>query len=173
MKRHREPHVHRRRAFSLLETIAALSLAMLVIMPVVSLLHTTSRIRDSIDNDRFRRTMLHGALRQITRRVREAASLRAINANGPNLEVVNRVGQSERWEFDPVHRTVTYQHAGRSGILAERIESFEFTGVSASGAATTVPGEVRSIRCEGHVALRRNRNETHTAHCRVALRDYR
>lgn len=163
----------RRSGFSLLEATMALTLAALLMAPVVGLLQSSREICELADNDRSRTNALHGTLRHLSRRLRSAQSvllLESERGKPSRLQIRGTDGQVIQWTHDARSGQVTFRDPSGAGMLADNIKELRFEGFTAAGQTAAAPHEIHTVRCTAVVDLKRKNSAVRTSHCMVWIR---
>ena len=161
----------RTRGFSLIESICALVVAVSLMMPVVGILRSSVDIWESADSRQGRTAHLYGTLRHVQKHIRESSGIISIGSNnGVVLACRDSAGQACQWSFDIRQRRISYSAGAGTGPVSEHIHEIRCEGFDQNRRATSVPSEIRSVRCTVSVEIGTNTNEIKTSHCWISLR---
>lgn len=163
---------HRREGFSLIETSAALVLAVMLMSPVVGVLHSSIDLRDSSSSRLGRTNALHNTLRHLRRQLKECSAAVILSSQGNRNvgEFLGANGQVYRWEFDKRSGELRFRQGGQAGLLSEGIDSFQIDGFDSNGRSTTVMSDIQVLRCTLTVRLENQADEVRTSHSWINLR---
>ena len=142
----------RRRGFSLLELVVAMTMMAALTAASVVLIRTSQSAWNRHRSDYQRRNAAAATLRHITRQVRQATAVAAISGptdNSGELTIHWFDGSMRVWDHDDSTDKVWYGVSTASELLAENITALTFTGLKADGTTPTVEaGLIHSVRCE-------------------------
>lgn len=162
-----------RHGVSLLESIMAITLAVLLMSPVVAILRTSKTIYSGIQTQETTVDGVYGALRHVARQLRTADRVTAVRNQGQRvtiLQFVARDGQVCSWRHDRRNRQLHFEKAGVSSLLCRNISRFDVEVFDATGGAPINAGSIRSVRCTVESAFSGSSNETRKSTCTVWIR---
>lgn len=164
---------HDKSGFTLLETIMAVSLAALLMSPVVGMLRTCRGLWVQIQDDTAHADSLHATLRHITRNLRTAESVTFVDSStvrAAELQFIDSRGQVCGWKHDVQTGQVVFARDKSLGLLAENIDQLKFSAFDESGRPTQDSRLVKMIQCTAVTTVKRSSNATRTATCTVWIR---
>lgn len=164
-----------RRGVSLLESVMAITLAALLMSPVVAILRTSQAIYGQIQEQHVRTDGVYGTLRHVRSVLRTAQQVTSVRRQGNRLtilEIVAADGQVCRWRHDRRSGRLMFEKAGQSTLLADRISSFDVAALDAVGRPTTSAGTIRSLRCTASTVAAGSDHANRTSTCTVWLRPF-
>jgi len=156
-------------------TIASTMLAVLV-ASVGLTLRTGRAAWEAHHDDAQRIAAANAAVRHIVRRARQATAV--TNISDPSdtsgtLSLLMPSGETYVWDHDGATDELNFGVGAADGLLAEYITSLSFTGYEVDGqTATTVLGDLHSIRCTIGVQLPLESGGDKTVSCRAWLRSW-
>jgi len=127
----------------------AITLAALLMSPVVAILRTSQTLYGQIQEQHERTDGLYGTLRHIRSVLRTAQQVTSVRRQGNRLtilEIVAADGQVCRWRHDRRSGRLLFEKAGESTLLADRISSFDVAALDAVGNPTSSAATIRSLR---------------------------
>lgn len=162
-----------RRGVSLLEAIMAITLAALLMSPVVAILRTSRVLYGEMQQQHSGADAVYGTLRHVRSQLRTAQRVTSVRRQGQRLtilEIVGSDGQVCRWHHDRRSGRLLFEKAGQSTLLADRISSFDITALDAAGQPATSAGTIQTLRCTASTVAAGSHHATCTSTCSVWLR---
>ena len=162
-----------RSGVSLIEATMALTLTAMLMIPVTGLLQTSRDLWEQADSDRVRMNSVYGTLRHLSRKLRTAETILALESRRgkPTILQIRTIdGQVLSWTHDARSGRVIYQSGGDAGVLADNIHQLQFDGLTAAGKRTTDLKKVRTIRCTASTDTKRKNNAISSSECTVWIR---
>lgn len=159
--------------FTLLETIMAISLAALLMSPVVGMLRTCRGLWVQIQDDSVHADSLHSTLRHLSRNLRTAAVVTFVESGSgrsAQLQILDSDGQVCGWKHDARTGEVQFSSANASGLLATNIDELVFEAFDETGRITKDSRLIRMVRCSVTTNLKRTSHATRSATCTVWIR---
>jgi type II secretory pathway component PulJ len=161
---------------SLLELILASAMLTTVVTAAAVVLRGMHVAWQAHDDDARRIQAAHATLRHMVRRCRQAQAVSAITAatdSAGALSLLMPDGSTAAWSRNAASNEVLYGSGAATHLLAEQITELTFTGYKSDGVtATTIPGEIRMVRCQVGVDLPRETGGSRNVACWAWLRSW-
>ncbi|MCR9202274.1 MAG: hypothetical protein NXI04_26830 [Planctomycetaceae bacterium] len=154
----------------------AITLAALLMSPVVAILKTSQTLYSQIQEQQIRTDGVYGSLRHIRSVLRTAQQVTSVRRQGNRLtilEIVASDGQVCRWRHDRRSGRLLFEKAGESTLLADRISSFDVAALDAVGQPTNTAGTIQSLRCTASTVAAGSHHANRNSTCTVWLRPHR
>ena len=151
----------------------AISLAALLMSPVIGMLKTCRGLYVQIQDDDSHADSVHATLRHIVRNLRTAKSVTFVGSRkgqSAELQIIDSRGQVCRWKHDVRSGHVFFEQAKISGLLAENIDELKFNAFDELGRPTQDTRLMRMIQCSAVTIQKRSSNATRTATSTVWIR---
>lgn len=163
-----------RRGFSLLELLVTTTLMTALVTTVVLLLRTSQVTWEAYESDASRMEVAHAVVRHLVRQLRQSEGITAISADtnyAGSLTALMPDGLTHTWSLSGSE--VTLNNGSGAQLLADGIATLNFVGYQADAVtATSVPGEIQSVKCTVGITLDRDTNNTRAVSSRVWLRGW-
>ena len=159
--------------FTLLETIMAISLAALLMSPVVGMLRTCRGLWVQVQDDAVHADSLHSTLRHLSRNLRTAAAVTFVESGSGSttqLHILDSGGQVCGWKHDARTGEIQFSRANVSGLLATNINELVVEAFDETGRRTTDGQLIRMVRCSVTTNLKRSSDAIRSATCTVWIR---
>ena len=145
MKRHK---LNQRQGFTLLELVVATAMLALISASSVALVRTAYSAWNRHEEDNQQRRAATTVIRHMSRKIRQSRAVQSITPStdlSGSLSILMPNGETLVWEHDNGAKQVRFGVGTATDVLAEGIDSLQFTGYNTLMSPTTEPGLIHAI----------------------------